>query len=167
MQKNKFDTRKLVFASLFAALTFVSTCVSFPIVIGYVNLGDCFVILSGLILGPYGIASAIIGSVICDLILGYAVYIPATFIIKGLMAFIVYILAGKKYSLIRQILAAFLAEIIMVAGYFLYECFCMGMGIGAIASIPYNCLQGAVAIISSTVLYVILDKTKIIKRMKL
>ena len=167
MSKNKFDTRKLVFASLFAALTFVSTYVSFPIVIGYVNLGDCFVILSGLILGPYGIASAIIGSVICDLILGYAVYIPATFIIKGIMAFIVYILAGKKYSLIRQILAAFLAEIIMVAGYFLYECLCMGMGMGAIASIPYNCLQGAVAIISSTVLYVILDKTKIIKRIKL
>jgi uncharacterized membrane protein len=167
MKNYKLETKKLVFASLFAALTFVSTYVSFPIAIGYANLGDCFVILSGLILGPYGIASAIIGSVICDLILGYAVYIPATFIIKGLMAFTVYILASKKYSLIRQILAAFLAEAIMVAGYFLYECFCMGMGMGAIASIPYNCLQGGVAIITSTVLYIILNKTKIIKRIKL
>ncbi len=167
MNKNKFNTRKLVFASLFSALTFVCTYLSFPIVIGYVNLGDCFVILSGLILGPYGIASAIIGSVICDLILGYAVYIPATFIIKGVMALIVYLIAHKKYSLPRQLISAFLAEIVMVAGYFLYECFCMGMGLGAVASIPYNCLQGAVAIVSSTLFYIVLDKTKIIKRMKL
>ncbi len=167
MKTHNINTRKLVFASLFAALTFVSTYLSFPVVIGYVNLGDCFVILSGLILGPYGIASAIIGSVICDLILGYAVYIPATFILKGVMAFMVYILAHKKYSLPRQIIASFVAEAIMVIGYFIYECFCLKFGMGAVASVPYNCLQGAVAIISSTVFYVVLDKTKIIKRMKL
>ena len=167
MQNNPINTRKLVFASLFAALTFVSTYLSFPIVIGYVNLGDCFVILSGLILGPYGIASAIIGSVLCDLILGYAVYIPATFIIKGLMAFTVYTLGYKKHSFIRQIISALLAEVIMVVGYFIYEFFCMGLGMGALASVPYNCLQGAVAIISSTLFYVVLNKTKIIKRMKL
>lgn len=167
MKNNNINIRKLVFASLFSALTFVSTYLSFPIIIGYVNLGDCFVILSGVILGPYGIASAIIGSVICDLILGYAIYIPATFIIKGIMAFIVYILAHKKHSLPRQIISAFIAECIMVFGYFIYECFCMKLGIGAIASVPYNCLQGAVAIVSSTIFYIFLDKSKIIKRMKI
>ena len=54
---------------------------------GYLNLGDCVVLLSGWLLGPaYGFAAAGIGSALADIFSGYVIYAPATFIIKGLMA---------------------------------------------------------------------------------
>ena len=71
------DTRikTLVFAALLAALVCVATMViQIPSPAnGYVNLGDCFVLLSGWLLGPlHGAAAAGIGSMMADLFLGYA-----------------------------------------------------------------------------------------------
>ncbi|MEE0946224.1 MAG: ECF transporter S component [Acutalibacteraceae bacterium] len=164
MINNKFSTKKLVLSALFAALTFVATYISFPISLGgYVNLGDCFVILSGLILGPFGIASSIVGSCLCDLVIGYAIYIPATAIIKGVMALIVYYFTKTKHSLPRRLLSSFLAEIVMVSGYLTYE-WAFLIGSAAITSVPYNCIQGAVGIISSMVIYTVLEKTGVIKK---
>ncbi len=47
--------RKMVLAALMAALTYVATMVvQIPSPMqGFVNLGDCFVLLSGWILGPW------------------------------------------------------------------------------------------------------------------
>lgn len=45
---------------------------------GYVNLGDCAVLMSAWVLGPlYGGAAAGIGSALADLLSGYAHYVPA------------------------------------------------------------------------------------------
>ena len=63
--------RKLVMAALFAALTTVMTMViRIPSPMsGYVNLGDCAVLLSAWILGPgLGCAAAGIGSMLADLL---------------------------------------------------------------------------------------------------
>ncbi|MBE6729169.1 MAG: ECF transporter S component [Ruminococcaceae bacterium] len=164
----KKSTRLIVLSSLFAALTFIATYISIPLPLGgYVNLGDCFVILSGIILGPIGIAAAAIGSSICDLVVGYAVYIPATAIIKALMTFVVYIFTKTKYTKSRHILSSIIAEAVMVAGYLFYEWVFIGLGSAAIMSVPYNCLQGVTGIITSFILYAVLEKTGIIKRMKL
>ena len=57
--------RKLVLSALMAALVYVATSIiQIPSPVnGYVNLGDCFVLLSGWLLGPwYGAAAAGIGS---------------------------------------------------------------------------------------------------------
>jgi uncharacterized membrane protein len=40
------------------------------------------------ILGPFAAISAAIGSALADLIVGYSLYMPATFLIKGLMGLI-------------------------------------------------------------------------------
>ena len=56
--------RKLVLSALMAALVYVATSIiQIPSPVnGYVNLGDCFVLLSGWLLGPwYGAAAAGIG----------------------------------------------------------------------------------------------------------
>ena len=58
---NDKKIRKLVLAALLAALVCVATMVvQIPSPMqGYVNLGDCFVLLSGWLLGPwYGFAAA-------------------------------------------------------------------------------------------------------------
>ena len=80
--------RKLVLAALFAALCTVMTMViQVPSPMqGYVNLGDCAVLLSAWVLGPwYGGAAAGLGSMLADL-LSYPHYAPGTLVIKFTMA---------------------------------------------------------------------------------
>ena len=87
----KTKTQKIVFSALLASLVCVATMIiKIPSPLkGYINLGDCVVLLSGWILSPvYGFLAAGVGSGLADIFSGYAVYAPATFIIKGLMALV-------------------------------------------------------------------------------
>ena len=63
-------TRKLVFSGLFAALCCVMTMViQIPSPTGYVNLGDCMILLGALALGPvYGALAGGIGSALADIL---------------------------------------------------------------------------------------------------
>ena len=68
---NDKKIRKLVLAALLAALVCVATMVvQIPSPMqGYVNLGDCAVLISAWMLGPlYGGAAAGIGSALADLL---------------------------------------------------------------------------------------------------
>ncbi len=159
--------QKLVLSGLFAALIFVMTAfLPFPLPGGgYANLGDCFVILAGLLLGPvYGSLAAAIGSGFSDLFLGYGIYAPATFVIKGLMALTVAVIAGKrplKFGFFKICLSSLLAEVIMVGGYFLFEIPLYGI-MGAAADTLGNSIQAVVGAVSATVLTCVLFKTRII-----
>lgn len=139
----------MVTAALFAALVCVSTLVVLSYsATGYIHLGDCFVLVAGWILGPmWGTAAAAVGSILTDLFLGYAVYIPATFIIKGLMAATAFWVmslmrgSGRAVNIIKYLISALVAELIMVVGYFGYEVFLYGAP-GALANIIPNLIQG-------------------------
>ena len=83
------NIRKLVLAAVFAALcTILTLVIQIPSPMhGYVNLGDCAVLLSAWVLGPgYGGAAAGIGSMLADLFSGYAYNAPGTIAIKLAMA---------------------------------------------------------------------------------
>ena len=87
----QMKTKKLVMAALLAALTCVTTMIiTVPSPLkGYLNLGDSVVLLSGWLLSPaYGFLAAGLGSAMADIFSGYVIYAPATFVIKGLMAFV-------------------------------------------------------------------------------
>ena len=89
----KFSTKKIVMASMLASLCCVATMIiKIPSPLkGYLNLGDCVVLLSGFMLSPlYGFFAAGIGSALADIFSGYVIYAPATFVIKGVMALIAY-----------------------------------------------------------------------------
>jgi uncharacterized membrane protein len=140
------DTRlkKLTMAALIAALVFVVTyLVRIPIPVvsgGYVNLGDTVIYLGSFLLGGLpGAAAAAVGSALADLLAGYAIYAPATFIIKGLMGLACGIIA-KRGGFGRFTVAAFTAGIIMVAGYFTFEALLFNMH-QAIVSVPFNDIQ--------------------------
>ena len=66
--------RTLVLAALFAALTCMMTMIiQIPAPTGYVNLGDCAVLLGAWVLGPvWGGAAASVGSVLADVLNGWA-----------------------------------------------------------------------------------------------
>ena len=134
---------KLVLSALFAALTCVATMViQIPSPThGYMNLGDCVVLLSGCLLGPvYGAVAGGVGSALADLLSGYAVYVPGTLVIKAVMA----ALAGTLYRRSRKLLpvGAVLAELVMIVGYWLYDGVLMGSLAGSAAGIPSNIIQG-------------------------
>ena len=159
-------TKKLVFAALLAALVCVSTLIITVTLPGggYFNLGDCFVITSGVVLGPlFGFLAAAIGSGLADIISGYALYAPATFIIKGLMALVVGFICLKNNKMLKVFFSGVVAEIIMIAGYFLYELMLNGFSL-AILGVAGNALQGVVGVITSFVLVLLLTKNKAINK---
>ena len=91
------NLKKLVLAGVFAALACVATMViQIPSPMnGYVNLGDCVVLLAGWLLGPvYGFAAAGVGSMLADILSGYAHYAVGTFLIKGVMALVASLLCA-------------------------------------------------------------------------
>ena len=123
---------------------------------GYLNLGDCAVLMAGWILSPgYGFLAAGVGSALADLFSGYMTYVPATLVIKGLMALIVYacykLMSKRLGSLVSQIIGGVIAEIVMVLGYFVFEGFLYGF-VPSLVNIPANCVQGAAGLILGIIL---------------
>ena len=161
--------RTMVTAAVLAALSCVATMViQIPSPMnGFVNLGDCFVLLSGWLLGPWwGAAAGGIGSMLADLLLGYGHYAPGTLIIKGAMA----LAAALIFKAFRKngagaLVSGVVAEIIMVAGYFGYAGLLLGKGIGAAASIPGNLVQGAMGMVIGLVLLVVLKRSKALEKL--
>lgn len=148
---------RLTAAALLAAFCFCATwLLKIPFLLGYIHLGDCFCLLAGWLLGPlYGALSAGIGSALADLVAGYPVYIPATFLIKAAMALLAHYVCKKRGTLVRRTVSAVSAELIMVAGYFLYECLLYGIA-GAVPAISGNLLQAAGGILTATILWQVL-----------
>jgi uncharacterized membrane protein len=154
------SVKQLTFSAMLAALTFLGTFIlRIPMpVLGYIHIGDAFVLLSGAILGPlYGGLAAATGAMLADLLGGYAAWMPGTFVIKFLMAAVVAAILrfpkGKKHIL--TLLAGAAGEIVMCIGYFLYDLFLLhlsGSGLAAAAAlsaagIPLNMIQGIAGII--------------------
>ncbi len=159
---------KTVFTALFMALCCAGTFIYIPSpgTNGYLNLGDCFIILSGWVMGPvYGFIAGGIGSAISDLVLGYAFYAPATLVIKGLMALVsCFIFTGlskvlKGKVIFSRVFSAFVAELIMVGGYYLYEAILANSFISPLAGVAGNSVQGLFGIVVSVVIMGIIEKT--------
>lgn len=169
------QTQRMVLAALFAAFCCVATMVikfTPPGTLGYIHLGDALVLLSGIILGPiYGGLAAGIGSMMADILSGYAMWAPGTFLIKAICA----ILAGflfRKFKVIRKnnsvsipllSVVTLLPELFMVASYFLYGSFLMFLVTGdkktmiaafssSLTGVPANLVQGLVGIIITCLL---------------
>ena len=165
-------TKTLVSAAMLASLTCVATMIiKIPSPVkGYLNLGDCVVLLAGWMLPPgYAFLAAGLGSALADLFSGYAAYVPATFVIKGTMA-VIAIFAYRRLEErlgVRpaRILSGVLAEAEMVLGYFLFESLLYGAAPSAV-NIPANAVQGAAGLILGIALLKTFEKTDIIKTIR-
>ena len=160
--------KRLVQAALIAALACIATMlVKIPSPVkGYINLGDCIVLVAGWVLTPfYGFLAAGIGSAMADLFSGYMVYVPATFLIKGLMA----LAACYGYKLLRKplgtlparLLSGAAAEVIMLLGYFLFAGILYGFG-PALLNIPGNIVQGIAGLAIGIPLTGIVNRSKLV-----
>ena len=156
--RNKKISKTVNCAVFAAAILVVTWLIKIPLpVVGYINAGDAVIVLCSFIMGPVwgGVAGAI-GASLADLLSGYAMYIGATFIIKllmGLLAGCVFNLLKRNNALIRSVISAALAEVVMVFGYFVFEMYVLNLGSAAALNIPFNAIQGGVCIVFSVVFY--------------
>ena len=154
---NDKTIKKLVYSALFAALTCCATMLRFPAGIGYIHAGDAVVLLGAFLLGPWwGAFAAGLGAAIADLLAGYALYVPATLLIKALMALAAAVIlrkASNEKPMIRASVAAIAAELIMLAGYFCYDCFVLKYGMAAVGDIPANLIQAAFGAVAGVALW--------------
>ncbi|SHI57071.1 Uncharacterized membrane protein [Dethiosulfatibacter aminovorans DSM 17477] len=150
MRENK--TRIITLSALMAAVVYVATYIGTALPFsGYIHLGDAAVFLSGLLLGPhYGMLASVLGSAMADGLKGYVVYIPATVILKGAMAYITGLARNKNNSTIAG--SMIVGGLVMVAGYYVYEAFLYSNLAAPLVSIPWNVLQFAVGIIIAMIL---------------
>lgn len=170
----KFNTKNLTVrlctSAMFLALTCVATMfLQIPVpgmLNGYFNLGDAVLLTGAFFLGPvYGAVAAGVGAALADVLSPFALYAPATLVIKALMAVAFYFIAvkpmkkqpkaGVRISLV--ILGALAAEAIMVGGYFIYEAIIYGSVATAAASLLGNTIQGVCGLIITAVLVNVLS----------
>ncbi len=162
----KISTVKIVLNGLMIAFVFLATyIIRIPTATGgYVNIGDAAIIVAAILLGKNaGFIAGAIGSCIADLAAGYALYAPATFVIKGIEGYVVGLIAWKAIDAYKnklnknedsiRLAAAVVGAAIMVVGYFLAEAFVLSLidkSLGltaAFTEILPNTVQGAVSVV--------------------
>ena len=168
--------KDLVQVSLMAAIIFVAAyIIHIPTAGGVVHLGDCMVFVAAVILGKKrGAYASAIGMALFDILSGYAIWAPFTFIIKGAMAYIAgAILERSKNEGIKIQLIAFLAaSIFMVPAYYLSQVIIGALLTGelglsaafvyALKDVPTNIFQVGSGIVIALPLLKALEKTPVL-----
>ena len=161
----KINTKKLTESALLAAFVFVATLTGAVAPIGggaYIHIGDALIYTAVLFLPmPYAVASAVIGAGLADLILGSAMYIPATIVTKAAVVLVAkYVLRFAKTPVMQDTLIS-LCGIVNILGYFAAECVMFSVP-SAASGIMFNALQA----LASAVVFMIVSTParKIYKR---
>lgn len=167
---NQQKTKQLVLTALFAALTCAATAVvHIPSPLGgYFHLGDTVVLLGAFLLTPLcGALAGGIGAALADLLLSFVLYSPATLLVKALTV----LTAGAIFRTFphRRILGAALGaaagELVMAAGYFLYEWILYGLGGSAESLLAVNLPQAGVSTLAATLLFLVLEKAHLTEKL--
>ena len=88
VSRNGNDLLRLTTAAVATALVFLFTfLIRVPTVLGYIHLGDAFVLLYAAVSGdPLALLVGALGEGLADVAGGYFQYAPATMLIKALIA---------------------------------------------------------------------------------
>ncbi|MBH0176172.1 ECF transporter S component [Fictibacillus sp. 23RED33] len=142
-------TRMLVISALFVALTLVATMfinIKLPIAGngGLIHLGNIPLFVAAFVFGRRtGAIAGAFGMGLFDLLSGYTIWAPFTFIIVGAMGYVAGVIAEKvpgKRVLVYS-MAVVVAMLIKVVGYYFAEVVLYSNWIVPFGSIPGNVLQ--------------------------
>jgi uncharacterized membrane protein len=146
-------TKALVINALFIAITLVVTMfinIRLPIMGngGLIHLGNVPLFIAALLYGKKtGAIAGAFGMGLFDLISGWALWAPFTFIIVGAMGFLAGLISekvpGKRVFV--NTLAVAVALIIKIVGYYFTEVILYGNWIQPFGSIPGNVMQVVIA----------------------
>lgn len=139
--------KELTINALFIALTFVATAfinLRLPIVAngGLVHLGNTALFIAAVLFGKKtGAIAGAFGMAIFDLVSGWTLWAPFTFVIVGLMGFVVGLITEKKQKFVWQLVAFAAALLIKIGGYYIAEGIIYSNWIAPVSSIPGNIVQ--------------------------
>ncbi|MCX8130528.1 MAG: ECF transporter S component [Clostridia bacterium] len=143
--------RDIVITGLLIALVFISTKfinITLPVSIngGLIHLGNVALFMSAIVFGGRkGAAAGAFGMALFDIMSPYAAWAPFTFIVRGIMGYIIGSVAHAKgkngNNVILNTAAIVLGGIWMMAGYYLTEVVLYGNWIAPVTSIPGNVTQ--------------------------
>ena len=167
-----FVTTAMMTVMVMIATTFFKV----PNAMGYIHLGDGFVLLAAIILPKkYACFAGGVGAGLADIYGGYAVWAPWTLVIKIVMVLIVQLFFdfltkrasnGKHIAKIAgipfaELFAYVLAVLWTVSGYYVAQGFISGNWAAPIADVPGNVLQAAVGSVIAILVSVALGKTSL------
>ncbi len=150
-------TEQIVFGGLFVAIVFVATYfIQIPttgISGGLIHLGNIAMFSIALKYGrKYGALSGGIGMMLFDLFSAWFVWAPATLVVRGVMGYVIGLVAqnknGQGTNIWKNIVAILLGSVVMLTGYFFFESVILGVGWAALAGIPGNLVQLAIGLIA-------------------
>ncbi len=147
--------RRLCQSAVLAAVIYVFTAyLHVPSFNGYTHIGDGFLYLAASLLPvPYAAAAGAVGAGLADLFSGYAIWAPATLVIKALAAFC-FTSRAPSFLCRRNLWALLPAAGLCGAGYYLYECAVTGNFAAPAAGIPGYLIQSAL----SSLVYLLLGR---------
>lgn len=152
MKRN--HTVRLTVNALSIALVCVTTMIiQIPIPLGYMNLGNCMILLIGYCFGKKtGAVAGSIGSALADLLTGYPQWILPTLLIKCLMGYLVGAIAkdhAKAGKMLSRYTAAGAAAgiLIMIIGYTVAGAVLYGSLPAGLAQLPGLAIEGTAGII--------------------
>jgi uncharacterized membrane protein len=151
--KETTKTKVLVINALFIALTVVATMfinIRLPIMGngGLIHMGNIPLFIAAFVYGrKTGAIAGAFGMGLFDIISGWALWAPFTFVIVGAMGYVAGLMAekmpGKK--VIVYSLAVVVALVIKIVGYYFTEVILYGNWIQPFGSIPGNVMQVVIA----------------------
>jgi putative membrane protein len=143
-------TQQLTITAIFIALTFLATWlikVQIPFFAakgGLVHLGNVPMFVAAMVYGrKTGAIAGAFGMALFDLMGGWILWAPFTFVVVGLMGYTVGLICEKSKinPVLTNIIAVGVALIIKIVGYYIAEGVIYGNWIAPAASIPGNIVQ--------------------------
>lgn len=153
--------KTLCLSGIFTALVFIFTAfLHIPSHTGYTHVGDALIYLAACLLPlPYALFVGTVGAALADLLTGFALWAPASLLIKGLA--VLFFNRKGRIICLHNSLALLPASLLCVGGYYLYEGLITGNFIAAAAGIPGYLTQSVLSCLLFLILGLALDKLKI------
>lgn len=149
--KSKIKTKDVIITGLLTAMVLVATMfinIRLPISIngGLIHMGNVMLFLAAILFGKNkGMIAGAFGMGLFDVLSGWMVWAPFTFIIRGAMGYIIgYIAHASRKNgdnIIYNFMGILLSSVVMIAGYYVAEGLLYGNWLSPATSIPGNIVQ--------------------------
>lgn len=157
MQKDKI--KLMCLSGIFTAVVFVFTAyLHIPSHTGYTHVGDGFIYITACLLPlPYAAFVGAGGAFLADCLTGYAIWSPASIIIKTL-AVLFFSCRTKRIVEFRNIFALLPASLLCIGGYYFYESLITKNFVAPLSGIPGYITQSVLSSVLFLVLGLAIDK---------
>lgn len=153
-------TRNIALYAMFTALVFLATYIlKIPTFNGYAHLGDAVIMAvsvaysrrAGMLCGAFGTALA-------DVVGGFFIWAPFSFVIHGVQGYITGLIAGRKSAKLRKVAAMAVGSIIMLVLYQIITLEMYGWA-GFLTGLYGNIAQAGVGIVGGLLFASVIEKT--------